>query len=144
MKMWLLFPSSDILDSKSFKSTIPSEKQGQKKAFVHLEWCLLLDSLGFSLAMPQAEVGLQGIVRGAAQRPSYVQNEPPPPLSRTRVRGFKNRWWNMNGRWYSHCGKQCGGSSKKPELPYDPVITLGTNPKNTKTLFKKTYAPLCL
>ena len=26
--------------------------------------------------------------------------------------------------WYSHCGKQCGGSSKelKIKLPYDPAI----------------------
>ena len=32
----------------------------------------------------------------------------------------------VNVKWYSHCGKQYGGSSKKLkiELPYDPKIPL--------------------
>ena len=31
-----------------------------------------------------------------------------------------------NAKWYSHCGKLCGNSSKKSslELPYDPAILL--------------------
>ena len=39
--------------------------------------------------------------------------------------------------WYSHCGKQCGGFSKKLkiELPYDPIISLlAMYLKKTKTL----------
>ena len=42
-----------------------------------------------------------------------------------------------NVNWFSHYGKQCGGSSKKLklELPYDPAIAfLGIHPKKTKTL----------
>ena len=44
-----------------------------------------------------------------------------------------------NANWYSHCGRQYGGSSKnKIELPYDPVITLlGIYPKNTKALIQR-------
>lgn len=39
-----------------------------------------------------------------------------------------------NIKWYSHCGKKFGGSSKKKKLkiglPYDSTIPLlGTNPK---------------
>ena len=42
-----------------------------------------------------------------------------------------------NVNWYSHHGKQYGGSSKKLkiELPYEPAIPLmGIYPKKMKTL----------
>ena len=45
-----------------------------------------------------------------------------------------------NESCFSHCGKQCGGSSKKQkiELPYDPAIPLvGIIPKENKTLIQK-------
>lgn len=38
-------------------------------------------------------------------------------------------------KWYSQCGKQCGGSSKKVkiELLYDPaILLLGLYPKELK------------
>ena len=45
-----------------------------------------------------------------------------------------------NVNWYSHCGKQYGGSLKKLkiELPYDPAIPLlGIYLGKTKTLIQK-------
>ena len=55
-----------------------------------------------------------------------------------------------NVNWYSHYGKQYGGSLKelKIELPYDPVIPRiyiprYTHPEKTKTLIKKIHAPQC-
>ena len=48
-----------------------------------------------------------------------------------------------NVNWYSHCGKQYGGFSKKTkiELSYDPGIPLlGTYLKKPKHLFEKIHA----
>jgi len=45
-----------------------------------------------------------------------------------------------NASWYSHFGKQCGGSSKKLkiELPYDPTIALlGIYPKDTDVVKRR-------
>ena len=41
-----------------------------------------------------------------------------------------------NVNWYVHCGKLYGTSSKKLELPYDPIIppSPGIYPKKMKTL----------
>ena len=52
-----------------------------------------------------------------------------------------------NVNWYSHYGKQYGGSSEKLkiELPYDPAIPLlGIYPKNSKMLIHKDILLLAL
>ena len=50
----------------------------------------------------------------------------------------------VNVNWYSHYGKQYGGSPKlKIELSYDPIIPLlGIYPKKTKIQIQKTCTPV--